>query len=39
MSRPPLVRLGIRVRRERAEAALAALLPLLPGGAEETERR
>ena len=30
-----LVRLGIRVRRERAELALAALLPLLPGGAEE----
>jgi ribosomal protein L11 methyltransferase len=37
MTRPPLVRLGIRVRRERAEVALAALLPLLPGGAEETE--
>jgi ribosomal protein L11 methyltransferase len=37
MSRPPLVRLGIRVRRERAEVALAALLPLLAGGAEETE--
>jgi ribosomal protein L11 methyltransferase len=33
----PLVRLGIRVRRERAEIALAALLPLLAGGAEETE--
>ena len=37
MTRPPLVRLGIRVRRERAEVALAALLPLLAGGAEETE--
>ena len=33
----PLVRLGIRVRRERAEIALAALLPLLHAGAEETE--
>ena len=33
----PLVRLGIRVRRERAELALAALLPILHGGAEETE--
>jgi ribosomal protein L11 methyltransferase len=33
----PLVRLGIRVRREQAEIALAALLPLLSGGAEETE--
>lgn len=32
-----LVRLGIRVRREQAEVALAALLPLLHGGAEETE--
>ena len=37
VSGPPLVRLGIRVRRERAEAALAALLPLLPGGAEEAD--
>ena len=37
MTRPPLVRLGIRVRRERAEIALAALLPLLRDGAEETE--
>ena len=38
MSPPrPLVRLGIRVRRERAEIALAALLPLLRDGAEETE--
>ena len=32
-----LVRLGIRVRRERAEIALAALLPILGAGAEETE--
>jgi ribosomal protein L11 methyltransferase len=31
----PIVRLGIRVRAERAEAALADLLPLLAGGAEE----
>jgi ribosomal protein L11 methyltransferase len=37
MSRAPLVRLGIRVRRERAEIALAALLPLLDNGAEEAE--
>jgi ribosomal protein L11 methyltransferase len=37
MSRPRLVRLGIRVRRERAEVALAALLPILQNGAEETE--
>ena len=37
MSRPPLVRLVIRVRRERAEVALAALLPILQNGAEETE--
>jgi ribosomal protein L11 methyltransferase len=37
VSGPPVVRLGIRVRRERAEIALAALLPLLQGGAEETE--
>ena len=37
MSGAPLVRLGIRVRRERAEVALAALLPLLHGGAEETQ--
>jgi ribosomal protein L11 methyltransferase len=37
VSGAPLVRLGIRVRRERAEIALAALLPLLQGGAEETE--
>jgi ribosomal protein L11 methyltransferase len=33
--RTPLVRLGIRVRADRAEVALAQLLPLLPGGAEE----
>jgi ribosomal protein L11 methyltransferase len=32
-----LVRLGIRVRREDAELALAALLPVLQHGAEETE--
>jgi ribosomal protein L11 methyltransferase len=31
----PIVRLGIRVRAERAEAALADLLPLLADGAEE----
>ena len=37
MSSGPLVRLGIRVRRERAEIALAALLPLLQNGVEETE--
>jgi ribosomal protein L11 methyltransferase len=35
--KPPLVRLGIRVRREQAEIALAALLPILRDGAEETE--
>ena len=34
---PALVRLGIRVRREQAEIALAALLPILQNGAEETE--
>jgi ribosomal protein L11 methyltransferase len=32
-----LVRLGIRVRREQAELALAALLPVLRQGAEETD--
>ena len=32
---PGLVRLGIRVRRDRAETALAALLPLLEGGGAE----
>jgi ribosomal protein L11 methyltransferase len=37
MSGAPVVRLGIRVRRERAEEALAALLPLLSRGAEESE--
>ena len=37
MTTAPLVRLGIRVRREQAELALAALLPLLQHGAEETE--
>jgi ribosomal protein L11 methyltransferase len=37
MTRAPLVRLGIRVRREQAEIALAALLPILRAGAEETE--
>jgi ribosomal protein L11 methyltransferase len=31
----PLVRLGIRVRADRAEVALADLLPLLADGAEE----
>lgn len=30
-----LVRLGIRVRGDQAELALAGLLPLLPGGVEE----
>jgi ribosomal protein L11 methyltransferase len=37
MTSTPLVRLGIRVRREQAELALAALLPILRDGAEETE--
>jgi ribosomal protein L11 methyltransferase len=37
MTGAPLVRLGIRVRREQAEIALAALLPILGDGAEETE--
>jgi ribosomal protein L11 methyltransferase len=32
-----LIRLGIRVRADRAEVALAELLPILPGGAEERE--
>jgi ribosomal protein L11 methyltransferase len=32
-----LVRLGIRVRADRAELALAGLLPILPAGAEERE--
>lgn len=33
--RPRLVRLGIRVRADRAEVALAQLLPLLAAGTEE----
>ena len=33
--KPRLVRLGIRVRADRAEVALAELLPLLAGGTEE----
>ena len=33
----PLVRLGIRVRADRAELALAQLLPLLAAGAEERD--
>jgi ribosomal protein L11 methyltransferase len=37
MTSARLVRLGIRVRREQAELALAALLPVLQRGAEETE--
>ena len=37
MTPTALVRLGIRVRREQAEIALAALLPFLRNGAEETE--
>jgi ribosomal protein L11 methyltransferase len=37
MTRGRLVRLGIRVRRDDAELALAALLPVLQHGAEETE--
>ena len=32
---PPLVRLGIRVRADRAEEAFARLLPVLAAGAEE----
>jgi ribosomal protein L11 methyltransferase len=35
--RAPVIRLGIRVSRERAEIALAALLPVLGAGAEEIE--
>lgn len=34
---PRLVRLGIRVRADRAEEALAALMPLLEEGAEERD--
>jgi ribosomal protein L11 methyltransferase len=37
VSRAPVVRLGIRVRGDRAEIALARLLPLLHAGAEERE--
>ena len=37
MSTAPIVRLGIRVRADRAEIALAQLLPLLHAGAEERE--
>jgi ribosomal protein L11 methyltransferase len=33
----PIVRLGIRVRADRAELALADLLPILQAGAEERE--
>jgi ribosomal protein L11 methyltransferase len=33
----PIVRLGIRVRADQAEVALAHLLPILQGGAEERE--
>lgn len=35
--RPPLVRLGIRVRADRAEVALAQLLPIVQAGAEERD--
>jgi ribosomal protein L11 methyltransferase len=35
LSAPLLVRLGIRVRADRAELALARLLPILAAGAEE----
>ena len=37
MSAPRVVRLGIRVRAEQAETALANLLPLLGNGAEERD--
>ena len=37
MSDAPIVRLGIRVRADRAEIALAQLLPILQAGAEERE--
>ena len=37
MSQGPIVRLGIRVRADRAEIALAQLLPILHAGAEERE--
>lgn len=32
-----MIRLGVRVRRERAETALAALLELMPNGCEESQ--
>lgn len=32
-----MIRLGVRVRRERAEFALAALLELIPNGCEESQ--
>jgi ribosomal protein L11 methyltransferase len=35
--KPPLVRLAIRVRADRADVALAQLLPILQAGAEERE--
>jgi ribosomal protein L11 methyltransferase len=37
VSAAPIVRLGIRVRADRAEVALAQLLPILQAGAEERE--
>jgi ribosomal protein L11 methyltransferase len=37
MTSAGLVRLGIRVRRDQAEVALAALMPILQDGTEETE--
>jgi ribosomal protein L11 methyltransferase len=37
VSPAPIVRLGIRVRADRAEIALAQLLPILQAGAEERE--
>jgi ribosomal protein L11 methyltransferase len=37
VSHGPIVRLGIRVRADRAEIALAQLLPILHAGAEERE--
>jgi ribosomal protein L11 methyltransferase len=37
VSPAPIVRLGIRVRADRAEVALAQLLPILQHGAEERE--
>lgn len=32
-----MIRLGVRVRRERADAALASLLELMPNGCEESQ--